>query len=158
VTHRLDRPTSGVVLFARTSKALTRLNEMFKSHEQIRKTYWAIVQGAPKVPEARLQVLNDRKTAFAHDAAYVEVTVGAGRHLRRRIGDIAFDPAQRVGSRQDLLSRAVALDLYGELVAQAFEAEAHHAGAGERTAEGCCRCRCAAVDLHGLLAQVGGNG
>ena len=55
VTHRLDRPTSGVVLFARTSKALTRLNEMFKSHEQIKKTYWTIVQGAPKVPEARLE-------------------------------------------------------------------------------------------------------
>ena len=55
VTHRLDRPTSGVVLFARTSKALTRLNEMFKSHEQIRKTYWAIVQGAPKQAEGRLE-------------------------------------------------------------------------------------------------------
>ena len=55
VTHRLDRPTSGVVLFARTSKALTRLNEMFKSHEQIKKTYWAIVQGCPKAPEARLE-------------------------------------------------------------------------------------------------------
>lgn len=55
VPHRLDRPTSGVVLFARTSKALTRLNEMFKSHEQIKKTYWAIVQGCPKVPEARLE-------------------------------------------------------------------------------------------------------
>ena len=55
VTHRLDRPTSGVVLFARTSKALTRLNEMFKSHEQIRKTYWAIVQDSPKQPEARLE-------------------------------------------------------------------------------------------------------
>ena len=55
VTHRLDRPTSGVVLFARTSKALTRLNEMFKSHEQIKKTYWAIVQGAPKQDEARLE-------------------------------------------------------------------------------------------------------
>ena len=55
VTHRLDRPTSGVVLFARTSKALTRLNAMFQSHEQIQKTYWAIVQGAPKQPEARLE-------------------------------------------------------------------------------------------------------
>ena len=55
VTHRLDRPTSGVVLFARTSKALARLNEMFKSHEQIKKTYWAIVQGAPKQPQARLE-------------------------------------------------------------------------------------------------------
>ena len=55
VTHRLDRPTSGVVLFARTSKALSRLNEMFKSHEQIRKTYWAIVQGAPKQADDRLE-------------------------------------------------------------------------------------------------------
>ncbi len=64
VTHRLDRPTSGVVLFARTSKALTRLNEMFKEKSKlstvncqlsIKKTYWAIVQGAPKEPEARLE-------------------------------------------------------------------------------------------------------
>ena len=62
VTHRLDRPTSGVVLFARTSKALTRLNEMFReksavSHQPsaITKPYWAIVQGAPKLPEARLE-------------------------------------------------------------------------------------------------------
>ena len=44
VTHRLDRPTTGVVLFARTSKALARLNAMFQSHELIRKTYWAIVE------------------------------------------------------------------------------------------------------------------
>ena len=55
VTHRLDRPTSGVVLFARTSKALTRLNAMFQTHNQIKKTYWAIVQGAPDKPEARLE-------------------------------------------------------------------------------------------------------
>ena len=55
VPHRLDRPTSGVVLFARTSKALVRLNEMFKDHDAMRKTYWAIVQGAPKQLEARLE-------------------------------------------------------------------------------------------------------
>ena len=55
VPHRLDRPTSGVVLFARTSKALVRLNEIFKNHDAMRKTYWAIVQGAPKQPEARLE-------------------------------------------------------------------------------------------------------
>ena len=42
--HRLDRPTSGVVLFARTSKALTRLNAMFQTHEEIRKIYWALVE------------------------------------------------------------------------------------------------------------------
>ncbi len=55
VTHRLDRPTSGVVLFARTSKALVRLNEMFKSHEQIRKTYWAITHSSPQPAEGRLE-------------------------------------------------------------------------------------------------------
>jgi len=55
VTHRIDRPTSGVVLFARTSKALARLNAMFSSHDQIRKTYWAIVEHAPKEAEGRLE-------------------------------------------------------------------------------------------------------
>ena len=67
VTHRLDRPTSGVVLFARTSKALTRLNDMFREKSSslpfregsglgpIKKTSWAIVQGAPKQSEARLE-------------------------------------------------------------------------------------------------------
>ena len=47
VTHRLDRPTSGVVVFAKTSKALSRLNEMFKNNE-IDKTYWAIVKTSGK--------------------------------------------------------------------------------------------------------------
>lgn len=55
VTHRLDRPTTGVVLFARTSKALSRLNEMFKSHEKIKKTYWAIVQTPPPTSQGRLE-------------------------------------------------------------------------------------------------------
>jgi len=53
VAHRLDRPTSGLVLFAKTSKSLTRLNEMFKTHE-VKKTYWAIVKNCPKVPEAEI--------------------------------------------------------------------------------------------------------
>ncbi len=43
VAHRLDRPTSGVVVFAKTSKALERLNKMFAEH-RVQKTYWAIVQ------------------------------------------------------------------------------------------------------------------
>jgi len=54
VTHRLDRPVSGVVLFAKTSKALTRLNEMFRNQE-VKKTYWAIVKERPKQPEGRLE-------------------------------------------------------------------------------------------------------
>lgn len=43
VTHRLDRPVSGLVVFAKTSKALSRLNEMFRNGE-VKKTYWAIVK------------------------------------------------------------------------------------------------------------------
>lgn len=54
VTHRLDRPVSGVVLFAKTGKALSRLNDMFKNKE-VEKTYWAIVQAKPKESEARLE-------------------------------------------------------------------------------------------------------
>ena len=44
--HRLDRPTSGIVLFARTSKALIRMNEQFRKKE-VQKTYWAIVENLP---------------------------------------------------------------------------------------------------------------
>ena len=54
VVHRLDRPVSGVVLFAKTSKALTRLNEMFRTQE-IKKIYWAIVKEKPEKPEGRLE-------------------------------------------------------------------------------------------------------
>ena len=44
--HRLDRPTSGVVLYARTSKALSRMNEQFRE-KQVQKTYWAVVDNSP---------------------------------------------------------------------------------------------------------------
>ncbi|MBJ2173693.1 RNA pseudouridine synthase [Aureibaculum sp. A20] len=47
VVHRLDRPTSGIVIFARTSKALERLNKMLRDKE-IKKTYWAIVKNKPE--------------------------------------------------------------------------------------------------------------
>ncbi|MEN8857878.1 MAG: RluA family pseudouridine synthase [Flavobacteriaceae bacterium] len=47
VVHRLDRPTSGVIIFARTSKALERLNKMLRE-KTISKTYWAIVKNLPK--------------------------------------------------------------------------------------------------------------
>jgi 23S rRNA pseudouridine1911/1915/1917 synthase len=54
VTHRLDRPTSGVVLFARTSKALGRLNKMFQNKGDIKKTYWAVVDKKPPQLEGEL--------------------------------------------------------------------------------------------------------
>ena len=50
VVHRLDRPVSGCVIFARTTKALTRLNTMLQNRE-IEKTYWAIVCGRPQETE-----------------------------------------------------------------------------------------------------------
>jgi 23S rRNA pseudouridine1911/1915/1917 synthase len=53
VVHRLDRPVSGIVVFARTSKALARLNEMFRQGE-VEKTYRAIVRDTPPEPEATL--------------------------------------------------------------------------------------------------------
>ncbi|MGB1103607.1 MAG: RluA family pseudouridine synthase [Crocinitomicaceae bacterium] len=53
VVHRLDRPTSGIVLFARTSKALSRMNALFKGN-QIKKTYWAITEKAPKNSNGKL--------------------------------------------------------------------------------------------------------
>lgn len=53
VTHRLDRPVSGLVVFAKTSKALARLNDMFRNGE-VHKTYWAICQNTPEQPEATL--------------------------------------------------------------------------------------------------------
>lgn len=54
VIHRLDRPVSGVVLFARTSKALERMNEQFRSRE-ISKTYWAIVKERPPAESGHLK-------------------------------------------------------------------------------------------------------
>jgi len=53
VPHRLDRPVSGVTLFAKTSKALERMNEMFRQGE-VEKTYWAIVANPPLEPEGEL--------------------------------------------------------------------------------------------------------
>jgi len=69
VVHRIDRPTSGLVVFARTSKALTRMNEMFKAHK-IKKTYWAIVKNHPPKKEDTLihylkkNPKNNKSTAF----------------------------------------------------------------------------------------------
>ena len=70
VTHRLDRPTSGVVVFTKTSKALSRMNEMFKNGE-VDKTYWAIVKKMPPKDEATLihYLIKNEKTnkSMAYD-------------------------------------------------------------------------------------------
>jgi len=53
IPHRLDRPTSGIIIFTKTSKALSRLNELFKKNEII-KTYWAVVK---KIDTSKPQIL-----------------------------------------------------------------------------------------------------
>ncbi|MFV0589198.1 RluA family pseudouridine synthase [Bacteroides reticulotermitis] len=70
VTHRLDRPVSGLVIFAKTSKALTRLNEMFRTSD-VKKTYWAVVKNEPKETEGELVhflVRNEKQNkSYAYD-------------------------------------------------------------------------------------------
>ena len=70
VVHRLDRPVRGLVVFARTSKALTRLNKMFAEGD-VHKTYWAITKNTPKEPEGTLThwiVRNEQQNkSYAYD-------------------------------------------------------------------------------------------
>ena len=70
VTHRLDRPVSGLVVFAKTGKALSRLNEMFRTG-QVEKTYWAVVKNFPPSQETILThylVRNEKQNkSYAYD-------------------------------------------------------------------------------------------
>lgn len=70
VAHRLDRPVSGLVVFAKTSKALVRLNDMFRGGE-VKKTYWAIVKQCPPAEEGELVhylVRNEKQNkSYAYD-------------------------------------------------------------------------------------------
>lgn len=76
VTHRLDRPVSGVVLFAKTGKALTRLNDMFRNQE-VKKTYWAIVKQQPEKPEGRLEHYMVRNEKQNKSMAYEKMVPNA---------------------------------------------------------------------------------
>jgi len=71
LAHRIDRPVSGAVIFAKTSKALTRMNEQIKNRE-IQKIYWAIVKNRPNPEEGKLThwLIKNPKTnkSTAHDA------------------------------------------------------------------------------------------
>lgn len=108
VAHRLDRPVAGIVVMARTSKALARLNDMFRNGD-VHKTYWAITQAAPSQPEGELthwitrnerqnksyasdhEVSGSKKATLryrllAHSDNYhlIEVTLLTGRHHQIR--------------------------------------------------------------------------
>lgn len=109
VTHRLDRPTSGAVVFAKTSKALSRLNDMFRDGE-VDKTYWAIVKDRPpkeedhlihyliknektnksnaytsEKPHTKKAVLHYRLIAASQNYYLLEIDLETGRHHQIRV-------------------------------------------------------------------------
>ncbi len=108
VVHRLDRPTTGIVVFARTSKALTRMNELF-SNRETQKTYWCIVKNKPsksedklvhylkrneknntskahlkEVPESKLASLDYKIIKELNNYFALEINLHTGRHLQIR--------------------------------------------------------------------------
>ena len=108
VVHRLDRPVSGLVVFAKTSKALSRLNDMFRTGD-VHKTYWAVVKCRDiategtltdwltrnerqnksyaherEVPGAKKAVLKYKVRAVADNYMLIEVTLLTGRHHQIR--------------------------------------------------------------------------
>jgi 23S rRNA pseudouridine1911/1915/1917 synthase len=116
VVHRLDRPTSGVIIFARTSKSLERLNKMLRD-KNISKTYWAIVKDHPKKEKDTLinylkknpqnnkssvypKEITDSKKAILHyqlikkldNYSLLEIDLETGRHhqIRAQLASIGF--------------------------------------------------------------------
>jgi 23S rRNA pseudouridine1911/1915/1917 synthase len=108
VVHRLDRPTTGIVVFAKTSKALTRLNETFKNRET-QKTYWALVKNNPpkmedllthyifrntknntskahlkEVPDSKIATLNYKVFKKLDNYFAIEIDLHTGRHHQIR--------------------------------------------------------------------------
>ena len=76
VIHRLDRPVSGAVVFARTSKALSRMNKLFQE-KKVQKKYWAIVSENPPVEEGRLNHFLVRKPNLNKSFAYTTAKKGS---------------------------------------------------------------------------------
>lgn len=85
VVHRLDRPTSGIVVFAKTSKALTRMNELFKNRET-QKTYWAVVKNTPPKPSDDLIHFLKKNSKTNTAKVYVkEVDESKKAHLKYEV-------------------------------------------------------------------------
>ena len=76
IPHRLDRPTSGIVVYTKTEKALIRLNEAFKG-SSVKKTYWAVVDNMPKKSESTLIHYIVRNSANNKSVAYPKEIKGS---------------------------------------------------------------------------------
>jgi len=114
VVHRLDRPTSGVLVFSKTSKALSRLNKQF-SERETKKTYWAVVENMPSqkeaklihhlkrnhkqnksyaypkpIPDSKKAVLNYKLIKSLNNYHLLEIDLETGRHhqIRAQLSDI----------------------------------------------------------------------
>jgi RluA family pseudouridine synthase len=132
LVHRLDRPVSGVVVFARTSKAAARLAAQFRAR-QVHKVYWALVEG--QVPAAgtlvdritrtgsRSYIVHDasgglaelrfRRLDYVQGRSWVEINLGTGRHHQIRVQFAHYGHPlvgdRRYGATQAFTPRAIAL-------------------------------------------------
>lgn len=93
--HRLDRPVSGVIIFARTSKALTRMNELFRDRK-VDKTYWAIVTDQPDPIEGRLKgyIFKDQEK----NRSKIVPKADSNRHQGAKLAELRYRLLGRVGT------------------------------------------------------------
>lgn len=141
LVHRLDRPVSGVVALARTSKAASRLSAQFRTRA-VRKVYWALVAGKPAAEaalrsnlvrqegkssrpgdegEGQVAELRYRRLGAAEDAALIEIELGTGRHHQIRLqlaeaglpilGDLRYGAAAKFGDGSSIALHARRLEL-----------------------------------------------
>ena len=135
LVHRLDRPVSGVILFAKTSKAASRLANEFRLRRAV-KTYWAVVEGRlgekegtiinslvrhgthtrvadPSQPKAKHAALDYRTIAEKSGHSLIEVRPATGRHHQIRVQFAAMGNAiagdMKYGSSRPLADRSIAL-------------------------------------------------
>ena len=114
--HRLDQPVSGAVIFARTSKALVRLNQMLHDHE-IQKIYWAVVKNYPPQPEGRLEHFMSRN--------------------REKNKSYAFASPRKDAQRAELLYKVIASGDYYHLLEVELLTGRHHQIRSQLSVIGC---------------------
>lgn len=122
IVHRLDQPVSGVVVFARTSKAAARMSEEFRAH-RVRKLYWAVGAGAPRADEGELvqwlrkEPIQNRVLVLERGAPGAKEAVTRWRVLARKGGTTLYEFEPRTGRAHQLRVCAATLGtpLLGDL-------------------------------------------